>query len=92
VPSKAVYWPGRTVRRRTQLTTRAQKRGSGRPRCRPTGEEVRQIRCQGLTWRQIGKRLGVGTATAIRLYKSCNSDADASQNSFGASAAGQNRQ
>ena len=33
-------------------------------------EEVNQLRNQGATWRQIAKALRIGTATAMRLFKS----------------------
>lgn len=69
------------------MTTGVQKRGRGRPRCNAAVEEVRQLRCQGLTWRRIGKRLGIGTATAMRLYRYSNPAATASQNSAAASEA-----
>lgn len=67
-----------------------QKRGRGRPRCNTTVEDVRQVRSQGLTWRQIGKRLGIGSATAMRLYSPSNPGAIASQNSSTESDARQN--
>jgi hypothetical protein len=39
----------------------------GRPRTRVTPEQVWQKWSQGDSWRQIGKALGIGTATAMRL-------------------------
>jgi transposase-like protein len=39
----------------------------GRPRVTVTSEQVRQLRCQGASWRQTAKALGIGTATAMRL-------------------------
>jgi len=40
----------------------------GRPRCSVDPEDVRQFRGAGLSWRQIARRFGIGTATAMRLY------------------------
>jgi hypothetical protein len=42
----------------------------GRPRVNINPEEVGQLRAQGMSWRKIGKALGIGTATATRLFKS----------------------
>jgi len=47
----------------------AAKRPVGRPRVRITSEQVRQLRSQGTSWRQIAKVLRIGTATAIRLFR-----------------------
>jgi hypothetical protein len=44
----------------------------GRPRASVTPEQVNQLRSQGASWRRIAKALGIGTATAMRLYKSCD--------------------
>ena len=33
-------------------------------------EEVRRLRGQGTSWRQIARKLGIGTATAMRLFRS----------------------
>ena len=46
------------------------KRATGRPRVSVTPEQVRELRSQGKSWREIGKALGIGTATAILLLKS----------------------
>jgi transposase-like protein len=43
----------------------ATKNPLGRPRV--TGEQVRQLRSQGASWRKTAKALGIGTATAMRL-------------------------
>ena len=48
----------------------AQKNPVGRPRVSVTPEHVRQLRSQGASWRQIVKALGIGTATAMRLFLS----------------------
>jgi transposase-like protein len=42
----------------------------GRPRVNVMPEQVRQLRSQGASWRQIAKTLGIGTATAMRLFLS----------------------
>ena len=39
----------------------------GRPRTRVTPAQVWQRWSRGDSWRQIGKALGIGTATAMRL-------------------------
>ena len=48
----------------------ATKNPVGRNRVRVTPEQVRQLRSQGASWRQIAKALGIGTATAMRLFLS----------------------
>ena len=47
----------------------AKNRG-GRARVTAKPEQVRQLRSQGESWRQIAKALGIGTATAMRLLES----------------------
>jgi hypothetical protein len=42
----------------------------GRPRVDITSEQVRQQRRQDASWRQTAKALGIGTATAMRLFRS----------------------
>ena len=42
----------------------------GRPRVRIQPEQVGQLKGQGVSWRRIGRALGIGTATAMRLFKS----------------------
>jgi DNA invertase Pin-like site-specific DNA recombinase len=44
----------------------------GRPRVAVDGEKVLQLRSQGLSWRAIASRLGVGLGTVIRTYKACS--------------------
>jgi len=56
-----------------------QNRKGGRPRvdgCRL----VRELREAGRSWRTIGRVLGIGTATAMRLYNGVSHGRDASQN------------
>jgi hypothetical protein len=48
----------------------ATKRRVGRPSVSIKPEQVDELKRQDLSWRQIGKALGFGTATAIRLFKS----------------------
>jgi hypothetical protein len=43
----------------------------GRPRVCVKPQDVIELRSQGASWRQIGKALQIGTATAMRLSKSC---------------------
>jgi hypothetical protein len=42
----------------------------GRPRVRITPERVRELKDRGASWREIGKALRIGTATAMRLFRS----------------------
>jgi DNA invertase Pin-like site-specific DNA recombinase len=42
----------------------------GRPNVRIQPEQVGQLKSQGVSWRRIGRALGIGTATAMRLFKS----------------------
>jgi transposase len=44
----------------------------GRPQGAIKPEQVSQLRSQGASWRQIAKALGIGTATAMRLIRSCD--------------------
>jgi DNA invertase Pin-like site-specific DNA recombinase len=44
----------------------------GRPPVTVEPEQVHQLRSQGLSWRRIAKALGIGTTTAMRLFKSCS--------------------
>ena len=45
------------------------KRRVGRPCVMIKPEQVGQLKSQHLSWRRIGKALGIGTATAMRLFK-----------------------
>jgi hypothetical protein len=49
------------------------KRRVGRPRVCAKPEDVNELRCQGASWREIGKALQIGTAMAMRLSKLCDS-------------------
>jgi hypothetical protein len=49
------------------------RRRVGRPRVCAKPEDVNELRCQGASWREIGKALQIGTATAMRLSKLCDS-------------------
>jgi hypothetical protein len=48
----------------------ALKNHRGRPRVTVRPEQVHQLRSEGLSWRRIAKVLGIGSATAMRLFKS----------------------
>jgi len=48
----------------------AAKHPVGRPRVHITPEQVQELRNQGVPWRQVAKTLGIGTATAMRLFRS----------------------
>jgi len=57
------------------------KHAGGRPRATAEPEQVRRLRDQPGSWRWVARRLGISTATAMRLYKVARSAAEASQNS-----------
>ena len=42
----------------------------GRPRVCAAPQQVRTLRSRGLSWRQIARTLRIGTATAMRLFRS----------------------
>jgi len=48
----------------------AAKRRVGRPSVRIKPEQVDELKRRGVSWRRIGKVLGIGTATAMRLSRS----------------------
>jgi transposase len=50
------------------------KHSVGRPRATIKPEQVSQLRNQGLSWRQIAKTLGIGTATAMRVLRLVDED------------------
>jgi len=45
------------------------RRRVGRPSVSIKPEQVGQLKSQDVSWRRIGKALGIGTATAMRLFK-----------------------
>ena len=48
----------------------AVKRRVGRPNVSIKAEQVDELKRREVSWRRIGKVLGIGTATAMRLFKS----------------------
>ena len=42
----------------------------GRPNVEIKPEQIGQLRNQDVSWRRIAKALGIGTASAMRLFKS----------------------
>jgi hypothetical protein len=46
------------------------RRRVGRPSVSIKPEQVGRLKSQDVSWRRIGKALGIGTATAMRLFKS----------------------
>jgi hypothetical protein len=48
----------------------AAKRRVGRPSVSIKPEQVDELKRQDVSWRRIGKTLGIGTATAMRLLRS----------------------
>jgi orotate phosphoribosyltransferase-like protein len=42
----------------------------GRPSISINPKQVKEMRSQGLSWREIAKELQIGTATAMRLLRS----------------------
>jgi transposase-like protein len=57
------------------------KHPGGRFRVTVGPEHVKQLRDGGLSWRRTARRLGIGTATAMRLYNARFHASEASQNS-----------
>ena len=53
----------------------------GRPPVNVAPAQVRQLREEGRSWRRIARVLGIGTATAMRLYDGPRRVPEASQNS-----------
>ena len=49
------------------------ERRVGRPRVCAKPEDVNELRYRGSSWREIGKALQIGRATAMRLSKLCDS-------------------
>jgi DNA invertase Pin-like site-specific DNA recombinase len=52
-----------------EYVTRPENR-VGRPRVRVTQEQVRALRNDGTSWRQIAKALKIGATTVRRLFSS----------------------
>jgi DNA invertase Pin-like site-specific DNA recombinase len=50
------------------MTPTVSKHPGGRPRVAARSIDVKRLREGGGSWRQIARVLGIGTATAIRLY------------------------
>lgn len=50
-------------------STTATKRRVGRPSVSIKPEQVDELKHQNVSWRRIGKTLGIGTATAMRLFR-----------------------
>src|SRR6202140_2752051 len=49
-------------------SARAKGKHLGRPRKVPDATEIKRLRVHGVSWRAIGKKLGVGLATLHRAY------------------------
>lgn len=45
------------------------RRPGGRPRVKVDPEEVRRLRDQDISWRRIGRVLGIGASTALYLLR-----------------------
>ena len=65
------------------MSPASKKHAGGRPRVKVTPAQVKQLREGAKSWRQIARALGIGTATAMRLYEASGSK-NASHNSSGA--------
>jgi len=48
---------------------RARGKRIGRPRVYVSADKVHRLRAEGVPWREVGRRLGVGTGTAIRALQ-----------------------
>jgi hypothetical protein len=64
------------------LGRKSSNRG-GRPKCEIEARQVRVLRGEGRRWRQVARELGIGIATAMRLYR-LDTTGNASQNAIGA--------
>lgn len=69
----------------------ATKRRVGRPSVSITPEQVEELKRQDVSWRRIGKTLGIGTATAIRLFRSVERARASAQNAPSKNSGGINR-
>jgi len=47
----------------------SQKDPGGRPRVKVSLAELNRLRAQGVSWRRIGQRLGIGASTAFHLWQ-----------------------
>lgn len=56
-----------------------EKRRVGRPSVTINPEYVGDLKSQGLSWRRIAKALRIGTATAMRLFRSIDTACPNSQ-------------
>ena len=63
------------------ITEDGPKHPGGRPRVTVEPEQVRRLRNRPGSWRWVAGQLGIGTATAMRLYKASQNAGDPSQNS-----------
>jgi len=57
-----------------------QNRKPGRPRSDVSGQEVTELREQGLSWRQVASRIGVSPATCMRAARAFQNHENACQN------------
>ncbi len=46
------------------------RRKGGRPHARVNVEDLRTLRASGMSWRGIGRALGIGASTALHLCRS----------------------
>ena len=51
------------------MSDSSEKGAVGRPRVKITPTEVHELRSRGASWRKIAKRLKIGTATVMRLFR-----------------------
>ncbi len=47
----------------------SQKDPGGRPRVKVSLEDLKRLHGQGMSWRKIGKALGIGASTAFHLWQ-----------------------
>jgi DNA invertase Pin-like site-specific DNA recombinase len=50
-------------------SARARGKRLGRPRIAVDAAQITQLRASGVSWREIGERLGIGTGTAVRAFQ-----------------------
>jgi len=81
VPANTEKVPLSNARQQEVGGMRIDVKRRGRPRCRVDGQQVRDLRGQKKSWRQIARVLHIGTATAMRAYNASPGAPEASQNS-----------
>ncbi len=53
----------------SRFSTQASRHLGGRPCVKVSLEELKRLRGRGMSWRRIGRTLGIGTSTAFYLCR-----------------------